>query len=191
MSKLTNPARVRFAPSPTGLMHIGSARTALYDYLIAKQSGGSFILRIEDTDQKRYQESSEDDINTGLNWLGIPPDEGPKLGGPHKPYLQSERVDIYQKHAKTLIKNGHAYYCFCKSERLAQVREEQLKQNQTPHYDGTCRNLSLEEANQRIQNEESHVVRFKSPKEGQTTVHDLLRGDITVENSTLDDIILI
>ena len=191
MSKLTNPARVRFAPSPTGLMHIGSARTALYDYLIAKQSGGSFILRIEDTDQKRYQESSEDDINTGLNWLGIPPDEGPKLGGPHKPYLQSERVDIYQKHAKTLIKNGYAYYCFCKSERLAQVREEQLKQNQTPHYDGTCSNLSLEEANQRIQNEESHVVRFKSPKEGQTTVHDLLRGDITVENSTLDDIILI
>ena len=191
MSKLTNPARVRFAPSPTGLMHIGSARTALYDYLIAKQSGGSFILRIEDTDQKRYQESSEDDIYTGLNWLGIPPDEGPKQGGPHKPYLQSERVDIYQKHAKTLIKNGYAYYCFCKSERLAQVREEQQKQNQTPHYDGTCHNLSLEEANQRIQNEESHVVRFKSPKEGQTTVHDLLRGDITVENSTLDDIILI
>jgi len=191
MSKLENPARVRFAPSPTGLMHIGSARTALYDYLLAKQSEGSFILRIEDTDQKRFQESSEDDINTGLNWLGIPPDEGPHQGGPHTPYHQSERVDIYQEHAKTLINNGHAYYCFCTSERLSQVREEQQKQNMTPHYDGTCRSISLDEANQRVQNGEAHVVRIKSPKEGQTIVHDLLRGDITVDNSTLDDTILI
>ena len=191
MSKTTNPARVRFAPSPTGLMHIGSARTALYDYLLAKQTGGSFILRIEDTDQKRFQEDSEDDINLGLSWLGIPPDEGPLQGGPHSPYHQSERADIYQEHAKTLINIGHAFYCFCTSEKLSQVRETQLKQNQTPHYDGTCRSLSPEEVNQRILNGEPHVVRFKSPKEGQTTVHDLLRGDITVENSTLDDMILI
>jgi len=191
MSKFTSPARVRFAPSPTGLMHIGSARTALYDYLLAKQSGGSFILRIEDTDQKRLEENSEDDINSGLDWLGIPPDEGPQQDGPDSPYRQTERLEIYHEHAKTLINTGHAFYCFCTSEKLSQVRKKQQEQNQTPHYDGTCRSLSREEANQRVLDGEPHVVRFKSPKEGQTTVHDLLRGDITVDNSTLDDAILI
>ena len=191
MSKSKKPARVRFAPSPTGLMHIGSARTALYDYLIAKQTGGSFILRIEDTDQKRFQDDSEADISSALTWLGIEPDEGPLQGGPYSPYRQSERKSIYREYAEKLINSGNAFYCFCTPERLNQVREVQLKANQTPHYDGTCRDIPLEDATRRIQNGEPHVVRFKSPKGGKTTAYDLLRGDITVENDSLDDMILI
>ena len=191
MAQSKKPARVRFAPSPTGLMHIGSARTALYDYLIAKQTGGSFILRIEDTDQKRFQDDSEADFNSALTWLGIEPDEGPLQGGPYSPYRQTERKSIYREHAVKLISSGDAYYCFCSPERLSQIREEQQKANQSSHYDGTCREIPPEEATQRVQNGESHVVRFKSPREGKTTAHDLLRGDITVENSTLDDMILI
>jgi glutamyl-tRNA synthetase len=191
MSKSNKPARVRFAPSPTGLMHIGSARTALYDYLLAKQTDGSFILRIEDTDQKRFQESSEADISSALSWLGIPPDEGPEKGGPYSPYRQSEREEIYKEHAEKLISTGNAFYCFCSPERLSRVREDQLKANLTPHYDGTCRDIPPKEAAERVYNGETHVIRFKSPKEGKTTVKDLLRGEITVENSTLDDTILI
>lgn len=185
------PARVRFAPSPTGFMHIGSARTALYDYLLARQTGGSFILRIEDTDQKRFQETAEGDILEALNWLGIQPDEAPDRGGPHAPYRQSQRKQIYQEVAQELIEMDQAYYCFCTSERLAQVREQQQKDHQTPHYDGTCRKLSKEEAAKRAASGESYVVRFKSPREGTTTAVDALRGEITVENSTLDDTILI
>jgi len=191
MASNKKPARVRFAPSPTGFMHIGSARTALYDYLIANQTGGSFVLRIEDTDQKRFQEDSESDIHNGLKWLGIEPDEGPERGGDFAPYLQSERIKIYQDHANSLIQSGHAYHCFCSAERLSKVREEQVKNNQNPLYDGTCRNISLEEAEKRIKAGEPHVVRFKTPKEGITSSTDLLRGKITVENSTLDDIVLI
>ena len=191
MSSKQNPARVRFAPSPTGFLHIGSARTALYDYLLARQTGGAFILRIEDTDQKRYQEKSESDFKDALNWMKIQPDEGPDQGGPYKPYRQSQRVKIYRDHAEQLIKSGDAYPCFCSAEKLSQTREDQIKENVTPHYDGTCRSLSREETSQRINSGESHVIRFKSPSEGKTTAVDLLRGDITVENSTLDDIVLI
>ena len=185
------PARVRFAPSPTGFLHIGGARTALYDYLLARQSSGSFILRIEDTDQKRYQESAEADYKDALDWLGLAPDEGPDQGGSCSPYRQSLRKDIYQDYAEQLITNGNAFYCFCTPERLNQVREDQIKRNETPHYDGTCRKLSQEQAVERIRAEESYVIRFKSPKSGKTTVKDLLRGEITVENSNLDDMILI
>jgi glutamyl-tRNA synthetase len=185
------PARVRFAPSPTGFLHIGGARTALYDYLLARQTGGAFLLRIEDTDQKRYQHSAEEDFREALNWLGLEPDEGPDQGGPYAPYRQSLRKEIYQDHAKVLVKNGKAFYCFCPSERLNQVREDQIKRNETPHYDGTCRDLSLENTAQRKQEGESFVIRFKSPKTGKTVVKDLLRGEITVDNSTLDDMILI
>jgi len=185
------PARVRFAPSPTGFLHIGGARTALYDYLLARQSGGSFILRIEDTDQKRYQESAEADYKDALDWMGLAPDEGPDQGGSCSPYRQSLRKNIYQDHAEQLITNGDAFYCFCTPEQLNQVREDQIKRNETPHYDGTCRNLSQEQAAERIRAEESYVTRFKSPKSGKTTVQDLLRGEITVENSNLDDMILI
>ncbi len=185
------PVRVRFAPSPTGHMHLGSGRTGLYNYLIARQTGGQFILRIEDTDQKRYVPSAEQELIDGLHWLGIDWDEGPDVGGPYGPYRQSERKETYQKYARQLIESGHAYYCFCTPERLAKVREEQISRKEATHYDGTCRNIPLAEAEQRVAAGEPHVVRFKTPKEGKTTVHDLLRGDITVENRQLDDYVLV
>lgn len=191
MNKNMQPARVRFAPSPTGFLHIGGARTALYDYLLARQTDGSFILRIEDTDQKRYQDQAEQDIKDALNWMGIQPDEDPDRGGPHAPYRQSQRTQIYQDIAEKLITKDQAYYCFCTPERLAEVREEQQKKNQTPHYDGTCRGLDKKKAAERAASGEPHVIRFKSPREGTTTAVDALRGEITVENSTLDDTILI
>ena len=191
MSPKQDPARVRFAPSPTGFLHIGGARTALYDYLLARQSGGSFILRIEDTDQKRYQESAEAGFKDALDWLGLVTDEGPAQGGSCSPYRQSLRKGIYQDHAEQLINNGNAFYCFCTPEQLSQVREDQKKRNETSHYNGTCRNLSHEQAAERVQAGESYVIRFKSPQSGKTTVQDLLRGEITVDNSNLDDTILI
>ncbi len=183
--------RVRFPPSPTGHMHLGSARTALYNYLLAKQTGGKFVFRIEDTDVKRYVPGAEEELINGLKWLGMEWDEGPDIGGPYGPYRQSERKEIYQQYAKQLIDTGHAYYCFCTPERLARVREEQQKRKEPPHYDGTCRRLSKEEAEARVNAGEAHVIRFKTPKEGSTTVHDHLRGDITVENRNLDDYILV
>ncbi len=191
MMENKHPARVRFAPSPTGHMHLGSARTALYDYLIAKQTGGTFILRIEDTDTKRYVADAEEELIKGLQWLGIDFDEGPGKGGPYGPYRQSERKEIYREYAEKLIESGHAYYCFCSPEHLAKVREEQQKNKENLHYDGTCRELPLEEARKRVAAGEKHVIRFKTPKTGTTTVHDHLRGDITVDNSVLDDSILV
>ncbi len=185
------PARVRFAPSPTGHMHLGSARTALYDYLLAHQTDGQFVLRIEDTDIKRYVPGAEEELMNGLRWLGIDYDEGPDKGGPYGPYRQSERKEIYQEYAHKLIDTDHAFYCFCTPERLARVREEQQKRKEPPHYDGTCRRLSKDEAEARVAAGESHVIRFKTPKDGTTTVVDHLRGEITVENRTLDDYILV
>lgn len=191
MNSTNKPINVRFAPSPTGYVHIGSARTALYDYLIAKQTGGVFILRIEDTDHKRYQANAEDDLLNSLDWMGIPPDEGPKKGGPNAPYHQSQRAQIYREYAEQLVDQGDAFYCFCSPEKLSKTREEQTKNNETPHYDGTCRDLKPAESSERINKGETYVVRFKSPTEGITTAEDLLRGEITVDNSTLDDIILV
>ena len=123
---MKNPARVRFAPSPTGHMHLGSARTALYDYLLAKQTGGQFVLRIEDTDKKRTVQGAEQELYDGLRWLGLQWNEGPEVGGDFGPYRQTERAEIYQKYARQLIENGHAFYCFCSPERLKKVREEQI-----------------------------------------------------------------
>ncbi len=191
MTDLTKPARVRFAPSPTGHLHLGGARTALYDYLLAKQTGGQFVLRIEDTDRKRLVPGAEQEIMDGLRWLGLEWDEGPDKGGPYGPYRQSERKEIYQKYAKQLIDQDQAYYCFCSPERLEKVRQEQQKAKLPPHYDGTCRNLSREEAEARIAAGEKHVIRFKMPKEGATTVKDVLLGEITIENRNLDDYIIV
>lgn len=185
------PARVRFAPSPTGKTHLGSARTALYNYLLARQTGGEFILRLEDTDRKRYDPQSEKDLIESLQWLGLRWDEGPDVGGPYAPYRQSERKEIYLHFARQLIKTGHAYYCFCSADRLARLRGEQRKVKKTPHYDGTCRNLDPDEAEARVARGEPHVIRFKTPKEGSITVVDRLRGEITVENRMLDDYILV
>ena len=191
MSSKTQPARVRFAPSPTGYLHLGGARTALYDYLLARQTGGSFILRIEDTDQKRYQADAEQDFMEALEWLGLTWDEGPEKGGPDGPYRQSKRKEIYQNHARQLIEEGRAYYCFCSPERLEKVRQEQLAANQNPRYDGTCRALEPAEAQKRVEAGEEHVIRLKTPQTGTTSAVDLLRGEITVDNDALDDIILI
>jgi glutamyl-tRNA synthetase len=187
----TKPVRVRMAPSPTGRFHLGSARTALYNYLFARKTGGTFVLRIEDTDQKRYVEGAEQEIIRSLDWLGISPDEGPVKGGKYGPYRQTERRDVYQKHAWELVEKGAAFPCFCTPERLEKVRQEQLSHKENPRYDGTCRGLSLEEARRRIDAGERFVIRFKMPKEGSTTAVDLLRGPITIENTALDDSVLI
>jgi len=179
------------APSPTGRFHLGSARTALYNYLFARKTGGTFILRIEDTDQKRYVEGAEEEIVSSLEWLGITPDEGPVQGGKYGPYRQTERREIYSKYAWELVEKGSAYPCFCTAERLAKVREEQLSRKENPRYDGTCRKLDPEEARRRISAGEKYVIRLKMPKEGSTTGIDLIRGPITIENTALDDFILL
>lgn len=191
MSNSLKPARVRFAPSPTGHMHLGSARTALYDYLLARKTGGQFILRIEDTDRKRFVPGAEEELMHGLRWLGLNWDEGPDIGGPYGPYRQLERKEIYQEYARQLVQSGHAYACFCTPERLAKLRQEQQKRKESSHYDGACRALTPQESTARVAAGERHVIRFKMPREGTTTVHDRLRGDITVENRNLDDFILV
>jgi glutamyl-tRNA synthetase len=185
------PVRVRFAPSPTGRTHLGSGRTALYNFLLARQTGGKFILRIEDTDRKRYNPQSEQELIESLHWLGIDWDEGPDVGGPHAPYHQSQRKSIYLEYAQKLIDRGKAYYCFCTPERLARVRQEQIKRKDSPHYDGTCRRLTPQEADRRVAAGEPHVIRFKTPRQGTITVRDNLRGEITVENSNIDDYIIV
>jgi glutamyl-tRNA synthetase len=185
------PARTRVAPSPTGHMHLATARVALYDYLLAKKTGGQFVLRIEDTDLNRTVPGAEQEILDGLRWLGLNYDEGPDIGGAYGPYRQTDRREIYQAHAKTLVNSGHAYPCFCTPDRLEKVRQEQMKRKENPHYDGTCRNLDPDEGARRIANKENYIVRFKMPREGVTTAHDHLRGDIKTENSQLNDYVLL
>ena len=184
------PARTRVAPSPTGHMHLATARVALYDYLLAKKTGGQFILRIEDTDLKRTVPSTEQEIMDGLRWLGLEYDEGPDVGGKFGPYRQTERREIYAHHAKILMDHGHAYPCFCSRDRLEIARQEQMKRKENPHYDGTCRNLDPSEAARRVTNGEAYTIRFKMPQEGVTVAHDHLRGDITTENKQLYDYVL-
>ncbi|MCS7248114.1 MAG: glutamate--tRNA ligase [Anaerolineales bacterium] len=191
MAEKLPPVRVRFAPSPTGRTHLGSGRTALYNYLLARQTGGQFILRIEDTDQKRYVPEAEQELIESLRWLGLQWDEGPDVGGPYGPYRQSERKEIYLEYAKQLIARDKAYYCFCTPERLARLREQQIQNKQPTMYDGLCRRLTPEDALRRIKQGEPYVIRFKTPKEGLITVRDYLRGEITVENRTIDDYILV
>ena len=183
--------RTRFAPSPTGYMHVGNLRTALYAYLVAKKDGGTFILRIEDTDQQRKVEGAEDIIYNTLRQCGLRWDEGPDIGGPVGPYVQSERMGMFIDYAKQLVESGHAYYCFCDKDRLEQMKTIQKASGQPTRYDGHCRNLSKEEVEARLAAGEPYVIRQKMPLEGTTTFHDEIFGDITVENSTLDDQVLI
>ena len=183
--------RTRFAPSPTGRMHLGSARSALYPFLLARRTGGTFILRIEDTDQKRFVPGAEQELIDGLRWLGINYDEGPDVGGPFGPYRQTERREIYHEYAWKLVDLGHAFPCFCTPDRLNKVRQEQMKNKQNPRYDGACRNLNLDEGRRRIASGEKYVIRFRMPKEGGITTTDLLRGPSTTENSALDDSVLL
>ncbi len=181
--------RTRFAPSPTGYMHIGNLRTALYEFLIAKSQGGKFILRIEDTDQARYVEGATDIIYKTLEMSGITHDEGPDVGGDYGPYVQSERKNDYIEYAKQLIEKGEAYYCFCTKERLESLRSEVNGESIT-HYDRHCLHLSKEEIENNLKNGVPFVIRQKI-KDGTTTFHDEVYGDITVDNSEMEDQILI
>lgn len=185
------PARVRFAPSPTGYLHLGGLRTALFDWLYARHTGGQFILRIEDTDQKRYNPESLDDLMRGLRWLGLDWDEGPDVGGPYGPYVQSERKGQYRQYAEQLLESGHAYRCYCTPERLAALREEQRKNKQPPGYDRHCRFLSQEERAALEAEGRPSVVRLAVPLEGTTTFFDQVRGDITTDNKQLQDAVLL
>lgn len=177
----------RFAPSPTGYMHIGNLRTGLYSYLVAKHDGGKFILRIEDTDRERFVEGATDVIKSTLAITGLNYDEGPDVGGEHGPYVQSERLPIYMEYAKKLVELGHAYYCFCTKERLEKLHEEDA----TGGYDRHCRNLSKEEVEAKLAAGESFVIRQKMPLEGTTSYTDSVFGEISMENSELQDQILI
>ncbi|MDY7220372.1 glutamate--tRNA ligase [Denitrificimonas sp. JX-1] len=178
--------RTRIAPSPTGDPHVGTAYIALFNMCFARQHGGQFILRIEDTDQVRSSRESEQQIYDSLRWLGIEWDEGPDVGGPHGPYRQSERADIYKKHADLLVKNGHAFPCFCSAERLNEVRAEQMANKQTPAYDGYCSHLDPAEAQKRVDAGESHVIRMRVPTEGVCVVEDMLRGKVEIGWDRMD-----
>ena len=185
--------RTRYAPSPTGKMHVGNLRTALYEFLIAKHAGGDFMLRIEDTDQERFVEGATDIIYRTLEKAGLTHDEGPDKDGGYGPYVQSERVKtgIYMKYAKELIEKGEAYYCFCDKERLASLKIEVVEGKEISVYDKHCLHLSREEIEENLAAGRPFVIRQNNPREGSTTFHDELYGDITVENAELDDMILI
>lgn len=179
--------RTRFAPSPTGYMHVGNLRTALFAYLTAKKNHGDFLLRIEDTDQTRQVEGATEIIYNTLKETHLFWDEGPDIGGPYGPYVQSERKAIYKKYAEELVERGHGYYCFCTPERLEEVNRIKKLSGQPTGYDGHCRNLSKEEVRAKLAAGEPYVIRQKIPETGETYFDDLVYGRITVENSTLDD----
>ena len=181
---MSTPVRVRYAPSPTGLPHVGNIRTAFFNWLFARHNNGAFIVRIEDTDVARTVPGALEGILEGLTWLGIDWDEGPNVGGKFGPYFQSQRLELYQKLARELVERDHAYYCHCSSERLEKMRAEQTARRQPPGYDRCCRDLGLDAA-------PGAVIRYKTPLEARTTFHDLVRGDVTFENATLDDFVLL
>lgn len=182
--------RTRFAPSPTGYMHIGNLRTALYEYLIAKSQGGKFILRIEDTDQERQVEGAVDVIYNTMRMTGLKHDEGPDIGGDYGPYVQSERMGMYMDYAKELVEKGEAYYCFCTKERLESLKESNAEGAAFAKYDRHCLGLSKEEVQAKLDAGVPFVIRQKMPDSGTTTFSDVVYGDITVENTELDDQIL-
>lgn len=191
--------RVRFAPSPTGYLHIGGLRTALYNYLFAKKNGGQFILRIEDTDQTRFVEGAIENLINSLHWAGIDYDEGVIVDdnghvsqkGDRGPYIQSQRLEIYKKYVDELIEKGYAYYCFCNKERLDDLREMQRAEGKIPKYDGLCRGVSLEDAKKRIAAGEEYVVRLKMPKNKNLEFDDLVRGHISINSDDVDDQVLL
>jgi glutamyl-tRNA synthetase len=181
--------RVRFAPSPTGFVHVGSLRTALYNFLFARHNGGKFVLRVEDTDQARFTEGAVDNLLDTLNWSGLKYDEGPEIDGDYGPYFQSQRLDIYKSHIEQLIDKNFAYPCFCSEERLDKMREKQISRKMTPKYDGNCRRLDLKESLSRRENEK-HVLRLKVPENGVTVVSDIIRGEVQFQNDMIDDQVL-
>ncbi len=187
---MPNSIRVRFAPSPTGDPHLGNIRTALFNWLYARHTGGKFILRIEDTDQARISEGALEAIFDSLQWLGLDWDEGPRVGGPYDPYVQSERLATYQETAERLVQEGYAYYCYCTSDELALMRQEQQQKREPIRYNRRCRHLS--QAEHQANGGKPRVVRFMTPLEGDPiTVHDTIRGDVAFDPSSLDDFILL
>lgn len=189
---ISENVRVRFAPSPTGYLHIGGLRTALYNYLFARHNNGKFILRIEDTDRNRFVEGAVENLISTLNWIGLNYDEGPDTEGEYGPYLQSHRLDIYKTYAKQLIENKKAYYCFCTPERLQGLREEQQRQKlPQAKYDKHCLNISVDEINQKLEGGVSHVIRLNVPAEQKVFFDDLVRKKVEFDTANIDDQVLI
>jgi len=188
---MAQAVRTRIAPSPTGDPHVGTAYVALFNYALARQSGGQFVLRIEDTDRQRSTSESEAMIFDALRWLGLEWDEGPDVGGPYGPYRQSERSEIYTLHAEMLVASGHAYPCFCTRERLDELRAEQKAAKGRFGYDGRCRSIDKGEAEERRAAGEAHVIRLAMPQEGEIVVRDLLRGEVSFDAAQIDDQVLV
>ncbi|MCX6791999.1 MAG: glutamate--tRNA ligase [Candidatus Gottesmanbacteria bacterium] len=184
--------RTRIAPSPTGQdLHIGNAYTALINYVFARAHNGQFIIRVEDTDRTRLVTGAEDRILASLRWLGIPYAEGPDIGGPFAPYRQSERLDIYKKHAEELVAKNHAYYCFCTPQRLDQMRKDLEAKHLPPMYDGLCKKIDSKKSKKRVAAGEKYVIRMNVPDEGTTIFHDVIRGDISFANILIDDQVIL
>ena len=183
--------RVRFAPSPTGALHIGGARTALFNWLFARHHNGVFVLRIEDTDRIRSTDEALKAIYNGMEWLGLNWDEGPKVGGKFGPYLQTERMDLYKGATDKLLTEEKAYPCFCSAETLAIKREEAAKRKEAPKYDGTCRNLSKDERATKLASGLPYVIRFKTPIDSTTDMADIIRGKVSFDNNLLDDFVIV
>ena len=189
--KNNKKVRLRFAPSPTGFLHIGNFRTALFGYLLAKSQGGDFLLRIEDTDQKREVSGAVESLLRIMEAMGVEFDEGPHIGGQYGPYIQTQRLDIYKKYSDQLLAAGKAYRCFCSEERLTEMRETQEAKKEAPRYDRRCRDLNSAEAETRIKAGEKFVIRQKMPLDGEVKVYDELRGEIVFKAADLDDQVLI
>src|SRR3569833_3300455 len=182
--------RARFAPSPTGQLHVGNARTALFNWLFARQQGGTMILRIEDTDVERSEARYEQQLLEDLKWMGIDWDEGPDVGGPFPPYRQSDKIDVYREHAERLVAEGKAYYCFCKQADLDAYREQALKEHRPPIYPGTCRNIDPTEAKRRKDSGEAAAIRLHIP-ERPIRFHDIVRGDVEFSSEVVSDPIIL
>jgi glutamyl-tRNA synthetase len=187
----SSPIRTRIAPSPTGIAHVGTAWMSMFDLALARQTGGQFIVRIEDTDRTRFVEGAEEKIYEAFKWLGIEYDEGGEKGGPVGPYKQSERLDIYAEHIKILLEKGVAYHCFCTAERLAEMRKQQQAAGQLPKYDRHCRSLSKEEVEMRLAKGEPHVIRMKIPDNQVISWEDAIRGHVEFNSDSVDDQVLI
>lgn len=195
---MTRPVRVRFAPSPTGPLHIGGVRTALYNYLFARKHGGTMILRVEDTDQNRFVPGAEQYIIESLKWVGIEIDEGPVNGGPHAPYRQSERKPMYAQYAYNMVENGNAYYAFDTEEEIEQMRKRLEASNMQPAYDSVSRmsmknslTLPADEVKARLESGDNYVIRIKMPRKEEIRFHDIIRGWVVVNSAQLDDKVLL
>ncbi len=188
---MSNEVRVRFAPSPTGPFHIGGARSALFNYLVAKHTNGTFVVRIEDTDRKRSTSESEENIKEALKWLGINWDEGIDVGGPNGPYRQMERLDLYKQYTDRLLAEGKAYYCFCTPEELEQEKNEQMAKGETPIYSGKCANLSKETVEQYLKEGRPYVIRIRTPKNETIEFDDLVRGHVSFDSNKVGDFVIV